>query len=63
MPPIALCYDAGNVMDFRQNCPDMVLKVLNSCGGQGVRRYRQNGESDFADEAAVEAFLQETARA
>ncbi|MCB9988122.1 MAG: hypothetical protein H6868_02170 [Rhodospirillales bacterium] len=59
MPPIALCYGADNVMSFRETCPDMVLKVLSSFGGQGVKRFRSHGETDLKDEADVERFLSE----
>lgn len=59
MPGVALCYGADNVMQFRENCPDMVLKVLRSFGGKGVVRFRANGASDLHNEAEIDAFLRE----
>ncbi len=57
MPAIQLCQTAENVRQFRERHPDIVLKVLNSFGGKGVVRLRASGESDLADDAAIEAFL------
>jgi glutathione synthase len=57
MPPVKLCYSLDNAKEFREQCPDMVLKVLNSFGGKGVVRYRRNGESDLNSDEDVRKFF------
>ncbi len=57
MPRIKLCHTADGVMEFRRQCPDMVLKVLNSFGGKGVVRFRANGPGDLQSEQDVRQFL------
>lgn len=59
MPAIKLCYSASNVARFRKACPDIVLKVLRSFGGQGVVRVRENGTSDLNGKAEIASFLKE----
>jgi glutathione synthase len=59
MPPVALCNNIDNVMSFREEHPDMVLKVLRSCGGKGVVRFRAHGETDLSTREEAEAFIRE----
>lgn len=59
MPAVKLCYSASNVARFRKACPDIVLKVLRSFGGQGVVRVRENGLSDLNGKAEIASFLKE----
>lgn len=59
LPPIQLCYSLQDIADFQKTCPNMVLKIAESYGGMGVKRFCRDYDSDFETLEDITPFLEE----
>lgn len=58
MPKIQLCETLADIEDFAKTCPNMVLKNPLGAGGDGVKRFCKNYETDFSNLADIQNFLE-----
>lgn len=60
MPAIKFCTTIEEIENFKSQHPDIVLKDIDSNGGKGIKRYKENGETDIANLDEAKTFLNST---